>query len=45
MAVADRLEELGLTLPAVAAPAGAYVPAVVAGDLVWTAGQLPVSRR
>jgi enamine deaminase RidA (YjgF/YER057c/UK114 family) len=41
MAVADRLEELGLALPAVAAPAGAYLPAVVAGDLVWTAGQLP----
>jgi enamine deaminase RidA (YjgF/YER057c/UK114 family) len=41
MAVADRLEELGLALPAVAAPAGAYVPAVVAGDLVYTAGQLP----
>ncbi len=41
MAIADRLEELGLALPPVAAPAGAYVPAVVAGDLVWTAGQLP----
>ena len=41
MAIADRLEELGLALPKVAAPAGAYVPAVVAGDLVWTAGQLP----
>ncbi|HEY8319620.1 MAG TPA: RidA family protein [Amnibacterium sp.] len=41
MAIADRLEELGLALPQVASPAGAYVPAVVAGDLVWTAGQLP----
>lgn len=41
MAIADRLEELGLVLPPVAAPAGAYVPAVVAGDLVYTAGQLP----
>jgi enamine deaminase RidA (YjgF/YER057c/UK114 family) len=40
-AVADRLAELGLILPAVAAPAGAYVPAVVSGDLVFTAGQLP----
>lgn len=39
--VADRLAELGLTLPPVAAPAGAYVPAVVAGSLVHTAGQLP----
>ncbi len=41
MAVADRLAELGLTLPQVAAPAGAYVPAIAAGDLVFTAGQLP----
>lgn len=41
MAIADRLAQLGLELPAVAAPAGAYVPAVVAGDLVFTAGQLP----
>ena len=39
--VADRLAELGLTLPAVAAPVAAYVPAVVDGSLVWTSGQLP----
>ena len=40
--VAARLAELGLELPAVAPPAGAYVPAVVSGNLVFTAGQLPV---
>jgi len=40
-AIIDRLTELGLELPAVAAPAGAYVPAVVTGNLVYTAGQLP----
>jgi enamine deaminase RidA (YjgF/YER057c/UK114 family) len=39
--VSDRLAELGLTLPAVAAPLAAYVPAVVSGNLVFTAGQLP----
>ena len=39
--VADRLAELGLTLPPVVAPLAAYVPAVVDGGLVWTAGQLP----
>jgi enamine deaminase RidA (YjgF/YER057c/UK114 family) len=39
--VADRLAELGLTLPPVAAPVAAYVPAVVDGGLVWTSGQLP----
>ncbi|UFS57820.1 RidA family protein [Subtercola endophyticus] len=39
--VAARLAELGIALPAVSAPAGAYVPAVVSGNLVFTAGQLP----
>lgn len=36
-----RLAELGITLPAVAAPAGAYIPARRAGSLVFTAGQVP----
>lgn len=36
-----RLAELGLVLPAVAAPVAAYVPAVVAGKFVFTSGQLP----
>ena len=39
--VAARLAELGLALPAVATPAGAYVPAVRTGSYVYTAGQLP----
>lgn len=39
--VAGRLAELGLSLPAVAAPAGAYVPAIRSGDHIFTAGQLP----
>lgn len=37
-----RLAELGLVLPAVVAPLAAYVPAVRTGDLVFTAGQLPM---
>jgi enamine deaminase RidA (YjgF/YER057c/UK114 family) len=37
----ERLRELGLALPSVAAPAGAYIPARRAGSLVFTAGQLP----
>ncbi len=36
-----RLAELGITLPAVAAPAGAYIPARRTGALVFTAGQVP----
>ncbi|PPF50750.1 LysR family transcriptional regulator [Rathayibacter sp. AY1A1] len=39
--MAERLAELGVELPAVAVPAGAYVPAVVHGGLVYTAGQIP----
>jgi enamine deaminase RidA (YjgF/YER057c/UK114 family) len=37
----DRIEELGLTLPEVAAPVAAYVPAVRTGSYVYTSGQLP----
>lgn len=41
MTPTERLAELGITLPAVAAPAGAYIPARRSGDHVWTAGQVP----
>lgn len=37
----DKLKELGIELPAVAAPVAVYVPAVQAGNQVWTSGQLP----
>ena len=37
----DRLAELGLALPDVAAPVAAYTPAVRTGDLVFTSGQVP----
>jgi enamine deaminase RidA (YjgF/YER057c/UK114 family) len=36
-----RLAELGVRLPAVAAPVASYVPAVRSGQLVYTSGQLP----
>lgn len=39
--VSDRLRELGIELPAVAAPVAAYVPAIRTGNQVWTSGQLP----
>ncbi len=39
---ADRLAKAGLTLPPVAAPVAAYLPAVRHDDLVWTSGQLPL---
>lgn len=37
----ERLAELGIVLPAVAAPVAAYVPAIRTGNQVWTSGQLP----
>ncbi|MRH85872.1 RidA family protein [Nocardia sp. SYP-A9097] len=38
---AENLEKLGLTLPPVAAPVAAYIPAIRTGNLVYTSGQLP----
>ena len=37
-----RLTELGIELPEVVAPLAAYLPAVRTGNLVYTAGQLPI---
>jgi len=42
VSVEARLAALGLELPEVATPAGAYVPAVISGNLVFTAGQIPL---
>ena len=42
MTATERLAELGLTLPPVAPPVAAYVPAVRTGNYVYTSGQLPL---
>ena len=42
MSASQRLAELGITLPSVATPLAAYVPAVRTGNLVYTSGQLPL---
>ncbi|WOP19083.1 RidA family protein [Raineyella sp. LH-20] len=42
MTPTSRLAELGLALPTVAAPVGAYVPALREGSRVTTSGQLPL---
>ena len=42
MSVKARLAELGLELPTVVKPLASYVPAVRTGNLVYTAGQLPM---
>ncbi|MFM2382666.1 MAG: hypothetical protein RL515_653 [Verrucomicrobiota bacterium] len=40
--VEARLAELGVTLPTPPAAAGAYVPAVRTGNLLYLAGTLPM---
>ena len=42
MSVSARLAQLGIELPQVAKPLAAYVPAARSGNLVYTAGQLPM---
>ena len=41
MSVVDRLAEMGLVIPQVAAPVAAYVPARRTRDAVYVSGQLP----
>jgi len=38
----DKLTQLGITLPSVPGPFGAYVPAKRVGSLIFVAGQLPM---
>jgi len=40
--IEKRLSDLGITLPEAAAPAANYVPFMGSGNLVFTAGQLPL---
>jgi enamine deaminase RidA (YjgF/YER057c/UK114 family) len=42
MSIEKKLSELGISLPPAAMPVGAYVAAVRTGDLIFTAGQLPL---
>ncbi|MCD8298192.1 MAG: RidA family protein [Opitutae bacterium] len=43
MSIEDKITELGLTLPPPPAPAGAYVPAVRSGNLLFLSGTLPTA--
>ena len=38
----ERLKKMNLELPKTSTPVGAYVPALRAGNLAWTSGQLPM---
>ena len=42
MSISDNLARLGIELPTVVPPVAAYVPAKTHGDVVYTAGQLPM---
>ena len=41
MSIQTRIADLGIELPAAAAPVAAYLPVVVAGNLAHVSGQLP----
>ena len=42
MSVRDGLRDLGLEVPVATKPVAAYVPAMRTGNLIFTAGQLPL---
>jgi enamine deaminase RidA (YjgF/YER057c/UK114 family) len=42
MNVRTKLEEMGLSVPVASIPLAAYLPAVRTGNLIFTAGQLPL---
>jgi enamine deaminase RidA (YjgF/YER057c/UK114 family) len=41
VSIDEKLSNLGLTLPAPPKPVASYVPAVLAGDLLYLSGILP----
>jgi len=40
--IEEKIKELGYTLPEAAKPLAAYIPAIRAGELVYTSGQVPM---
>ena len=40
--IEQKIKELGFELPETAKPVAAYIPALISGDLVFTAGQIPL---
>ena len=40
--IEEKINQLGFSLPAAPKPLASYVPAIKSGDLVFTAGQLPI---
>ncbi len=44
MSAEQRIKELGIKLPQVTNPIGAYIPATRSGNLVFTSGQIPLAQ-
>jgi enamine deaminase RidA (YjgF/YER057c/UK114 family) len=42
--IEERLAELGIELPPVAAPVASYVPVRIAGELAYVSGQVPLEQ-
>lgn len=42
MKIEDKLNELNIILPEIAAPLGSYRPCVVSGNYIYVSGQLPL---
>ena len=40
--IEQKIKELGYTLPETAKPLAAYIPAIKAGEFVYTSGQVPI---
>ena len=40
--IEDKIKELGYSIPEAPKPLAAYIPAIQTGNLIFTAGQLPV---
>ncbi len=40
--IEEKIKELGYTLPETAKPLAAYIPAIRAGEFVYTSGQVPI---
>ncbi len=42
MSIEQKMKDLGLEVPEVPAPVAAYLPAMRTGNIIYTAGQLPL---
>ena len=40
--IEEKIEQLGIKLTAPPAPAGSYIPVIVAGDFAFVSGQIPI---